>query len=534
MANSIQPMSPVEEAEETGVHSSSTGSGWFGLWGNRFDALLRRYEYFILAAALGVVTLIASLIALRLPFDVDEYLVQKTALAGSPGAIWHVLKTAPISVDPPLFHFLTYYLLRLFGPAEFVLRVPSVLAYALMTFLLYRFIRKYADVYSGLILVALCLLCGAFPYAYDARPYALWLAASAMALLCWANLVEEQPKRGLSLLGLFTGIAVALGSHWFGFLVLVPLVAGETVRDWQQRRIDIGVWMALSLSALTGFAYLPLLKAAAEYKALPWKGVALGDITASFQLVLEPCLLPLALLLVFIVMARSRGRVSTVHPEQSSLVPAPVFVSLFAFALMPFLVFVVGKLVTHAFQPRYALLCTIGLLVLVTLATRDAVGRHPLWMALSVLMLSGYALIIQYHTIRGLPPGGDAVASADASVFSAEPSLPIVPSVNGYFLRMEAHAPAPLRGRCIFPIDPDMVRSLHQNTYFLTADGIRRWTNLPVIDLSTFLRMHPRFYVIQLACCPSWLVDRMIEAHASISLQGKYDGNAVYLVDVRR
>lgn len=533
MPNTIHSRHPVEEAQGISAQAMGTAQECLMSNGRKLDAEIRRHEYWVVAGALTVVTLIAALIAWRLPFDVDEYLVQRTVLTGSPTAIWHVLKTAPLSVDPPLFHFLTYYFLRFFGQAEFVLRMPSVLAYTLMTFLLYRFIRRYADVYTGLTLIVLCLLCGAFPYAYDARPYALWLAASSMALCCWASVVEEGPKRGLALLGLFLGIASAIGSHWFGFMVLAPIVVGELARTWQRRRADAGCWAVLSAAAATGAAYLPLVKAAAEYKALPWKGVALGDISASFQLVLEPCMVPLMLLVVIVMLARSIVRVTAADSEPATSIPAPVVICLVTFALIPFLVFVVGKLVTHAFQPRYALLCAIGLLVLVALGIRDAVSRRRLWMALAASMLSGYAFLIQYHTIRGLPSGGDTKAFADASAFSAEPSLPIVPAIAGLFLRMQSHAPASLRERCVFLDDPDMVRLLHQNTYFLMTEGIRRWTNLPVIDLSTFLRTHPRFYVIQLACCPSWLVDRLMEDHASISLQGTYDGNAVYLVDTR-
>jgi Dolichyl-phosphate-mannose-protein mannosyltransferase len=533
MPNSIEPLNAIEEAEVVGPHSIRSARGWIVSRGNRFDAEIHRHEYFVLAGALGVLTLFASLIAWRFPFDVDEYLVQKTALAGSPTAIWHLLRTAPLSVDPPLFHFLTYYFLRIFGEREFVLRLPSVLAYTLMTFFLYRFIRRYADVYTGLALVALCLLCGAYPYAYYARPYALWLAASAMTLFCWATLVEERPPRRLALAGLFVGITVAIGSHWFGFMVLAPVLVGESLRTWQRRQADEGLWAVLFAAAGTGLAYLPLVKAAAAYKTLPWKGVALGDISASFQLVLEPCLVPLTLLLVILMVARPMFHVASVGPDQPLSIPAPVLLCVVTFALLPFLVFLVSKVVTHAFQPRYALLCTIGLLVLLALGLREAVSRRPLWMACAVLILSGYALVIQYHTIRGLPAGGDPLAFAEASAFSAEPSLPIVPGMNGYFLRMESHAPPSLRARCVFLSDPDMVRLLHQNTYFLMAEGLRRWTNLPIIDLSSFLRSHPRFYVIQLSCCPSWLVDRLLEDRADISLQGTYDGNPVYLVDIR-
>ncbi len=156
---------------------------------------IARYETFALAVALSVLTGFSLLFAWREPFSVDEYLVRITALSGSPSAVWHVLKTAPLAVDPPLYHLLNVYFLRLFGPSEFSTRLVSVLAYTGMSFFLYRFVRRYTDIFTGSVLLALCLQCGTFSYAYEARPYTLVLGADALALVCWASLAEERKKR---------------------------------------------------------------------------------------------------------------------------------------------------------------------------------------------------------------------------------------------------------------------------------------------------------------------------------------------------
>ena len=491
-----------------------------------------RYETFALAVALSVLTGFSLLFAWREPFSVDEYLVRITALSGSPSAVWHILKTAPLAVDPPLYHFLNVYFVRLFGPSEFSTRLVSVLSYTAMSFFLNRLVRKYTDVCTGLVLVALCLQCGTFSFAYEARPYTLVLAADALALVCWASLVEERKKRSLALAGLFLGIAIAVGSHWFGFLVLVPLTLGEAMRTWQKRRIDTAAWSAIAVGSATALAYLPLLPAASRYRALPWKGVALGDISESFQLVLEPCLFPLALLLVTLAVGRFLSGVRP--PSKGSPIPTPVFVCVAAFALMPFPGFVIGKVLTHAFQPRYVLLCTIGLLIVVSLAIRDFGRRSAVWIALALLILGGYASFSRYRELSGMPAGGDSSAFADASALSARPELPVVPGDNDLFLRLEAHGPVSVRERCVFPTDPSFIRLLHQNTNFLMTEALRQWTKLPIPDLSSFLIAHPQFYVIQRGSSPGWLIQRMLEDHAEIALQGTYAGNPVYLVQVRR
>jgi hypothetical protein len=530
MAKTIDRISAAPAAERAGHRPRPGFADSLEELARAFDGAIRRHENLVLTLALALVIVFSLLFAWRKPFDIDEYLVHITALAGSPAAVWNLLKTAPLSVDPPLYHFLVHYCLRIFGPSEFFTRLPSVLAYSSMCFFLYRFLRRYADVYTGLLVLALCLLCGAFPFAYYARPYALVLAADTLALFCWESLVERRPGRGIALLGLFLGIAIAVGSHWFGFLVLVPLIVGEGMRMWQTRRIDAAVWATFVAAACTALAYLPLLKAATAYRALPWKGVALGDISASFQLVLEPCIVPL-LLLVILAFARSMFS-SPSHEVRQPGLPTPVFVCVAAFALTPFAGFILGKLVTHAFQPRYVLFCSVGLVLLVALASREAMAGRVPWMVFAVFMLGGCTTFLQYHALAGIPSGGDTAALADVSVFSANASLPVVAGSDGLFLRIEAHAPVSLRQRCVFPFDQDFVRILHNNTNFLMTEGLRRWTQLPIPELSSFLNAHPKFYFIQIPQ-QDWVIQRMLEDHADIALQGTYAGNSVYLVDLR-
>lgn len=494
------------------------------------DSFIRLHEKLVLSVSLIVITAFSLMFAWRRPFWMDEYLVLHTALAGSPTAVWNLMKGAPLSVDPLIYHFLVLSFVRIFGPTEFVTRLPSVLAYTLMSFLLYRFVRKYADVYTGLAVLTLCLACGTFRYASEARPYALVLATDTLALLCWSNIVDSQDNRKLALSGLFLGVAIAVGSHWFGGLLLVPLGVGELVRTWQRRKIDFGVWTALVAGGTTVVAYLPLLKAASEYQFLPWRGAYTWDIFNTFQLVMQPCLVPLILLMVILALAQFMIGKPSPKLEQTSI-PSSVVICVVVLALIPFPGFLVGRFVSHSFYPRYVLVCTIGLLFLVSLTIRKAVGQSAAWMGLSVLIIGGCATLLQYRELSSLPPGGDASILADGSIFSSQPSLPIVPSDIELLLRVEAHGPAFLRARFVYATDPSSVRILHHNTELLCARTLRRWTGLPIRDLSSLLSMYPRFYVIgPINGTRDWVVRRMLEEQAEIVLQGAFAGQPVYLV----
>lgn len=495
--------------------------------------IIEAHEIIVLTLALGVLSTFSLLFARRQPFLLDEYLARITELADSSSAVWHMQATAPLSVDPPLYHFVAAHSLRIFGANEFSARLLPAFSYTLFTFLLYRFVRRYADIYTGLTAVALCMLCGAFSYAYEARQYTWILAADCLALVSWTRIVAESKERYLALFGIFFGTAVTVGSHWLGGLVVIPLAAGEAVRDWQKRRIDPPVWGALLGGALTVLAYIPLLRASSAYRILPWKGVALRDIPDSYSLLLEPCFLPLTLLLVFLSCARFLF--GAPGPKLEAVrSPLPVFVSIAVFALFPFLVFVVTKAITHAFQPRYALPCTIGLIPLLSLAVRDFARRSALWVAVAIVIIGGYGTFSHCGQIAAKAHGSDAEMFADAAIFSRYPTLPIASAAQSLFLRLDAHGPQTVRERNVFLTDPSSVRLSHENTNFLMTKALQQWTKLPIVELPTFLSAHTRFYLLQDFGVEQWLMSCLLEHHALVQVEGMYAGHTVYLVDVGR
>ena len=495
------------------------------------DSWIQRHENTALLAAMTTVVGFSLLFAWREPFWMDEYLGLRTAEVGSIRGVWDLLKTAPLSVDPPLYHFLTMYCVRLFGRTEFVMRLPSVLAYTLMSFLLYRFVRKYADVYTGLAVVTLCLGCGTFFKAHEARPYALMLAASAMALICWANSAEKQRNRNVTLLFLFVAVSTAVGVHWLGFIVLIPLALGEAVRSWETREIDAAVWLTLTLGAATVLAYLPLLRAAAEYRAMPWKDAELGDVYTAYLFVIEPCVVPL--IFVMVVLAVRWLSVDTSGSSLRPSIPKPISACIVLLALSPFAGFLVGKFVTHSFHARYALLCTIGLVIIVSLCIRYAAGEKAIWALLAVLILSGCTVVLRYSQFSALPRGGTESNLAGTTLFSSEPLLPIVISDMDLFLRMDAHGPPAVRIRSVYLTDPTSIQILHHNTEFLYTKALRRWSLLPITDLLPFLDTHRHFYVVGEMTGPrDWIVRWLLQHGADLRFRGMYAGTPVYRVEV--
>jgi len=370
------------------------------------------------------------------------------------------------------------------------------------------------DIYAGLTVLMLSLGCGAFPYAHEARPYALVLGAVSMTMFCYAIIVEEKKNRAIALVGIWFGVAIIVGSHWFGCLALVPLILGELVRSWQRRKVDVVAWLVLTGGAATTVLYLPLLKAASAYRILPWKDAHPWGAFEALDFALEPCLIPLAVLMIAFAVVRFMFGETPPNPQLRSM-PAPVFTCVVGLSLISFPGFLFGKLVTHVFLPRYVLFCTIGLLVLITGSIYSVVGTRAVWRIAAFSIIAMCVLLLRIHDLRLVAQYAHAEQSnlSDVALFSPQPSIPIVLSDDaGLFLRIEAHAPSSLRQRCLWVTDPGVVSMTGQSTTYLMIEGLRKWTRDPISDLSSFLTSYHRFYLI--SDPHGWIIQRMIESHA--------------------
>jgi uncharacterized membrane protein len=503
----------------------------------RLDRTIRRYEALLLATALVVITAFSLLYAHYRPFWLDEFLTYDTATLGSSAAVWNCLRILPMSVDPPLYHVMLHYWLHFLAPTEFAARLPSVFAYTLTCFCLYYFVRKYLDIYAGFIALMLALSCGAFDWADETRPYAFVLGAVSVALCCWSVVVDHRKGRTLALLGMWVAIAIAVGSHWFGCLVSIPFILGEFVRNWEARKFDPGVWVVVITASATAILYFPLLKAASAYRAMPWIKAPLWSAFQTFDEVLGPCVIPLTVLLIVILIMRSASEATDVRSQVRSF-PAPFFTCIVALSLISFPGLVLAKLVTHVMRPRYVLFCVIGLLALLSQAVENVVRASPARRIGACMILGLCVLLVRIHDLKETVRTAHSEMSAitDTGVFSQRPSVPIVFSDDeDTFLRIQAHGLPTLQQRTVWVTDSGAPKMTGQSTTYLSIEALRLWTHDPIRDLAQFLSEHDSFYYVENRFEPnSWMLQRLIEDHAEISLQGKFAKGPVYFIKVRR
>src|ERR1700679_1193796 len=164
----------------------------------------------------------------------------------------------PISLDPPTYHLLSHLSMDLIGRNAIALRLPALAGFLLFQLCLFFFVRRLAGDRSAIIAMAVPILTASFRYSLEGRPYGLLLGLYALSLLCWQIATSIPPQhdsptntalgsRILPLTGLTLSIALAITSHYFGVLILIPVYLRELSRVLIRKRLDFGVLTALAL-----------------------------------------------------------------------------------------------------------------------------------------------------------------------------------------------------------------------------------------------------------------------------------------------
>jgi Dolichyl-phosphate-mannose-protein mannosyltransferase len=493
-----------------------------------FESLIEEHHVTALSAIflwIGVCSWAASRVK---PFWLDEYLTYHTALMTSPAAIWGLQTSVPMALDPPGFHWLTYFSLRLFGDGDFSARLPSVLAYLAFSGCLFTLVRRCADGLTALLAVFLAMSSGLFYYACECRPYSLVVAAGAGALLAWSYSGESK-KRLPSLIALAACGGLAFSAHYFGFLVLIPIGIGEIYRWFIRKQISPGVPVALIAGASVALMYIPLMPPLRRFQVHYWTGAGLETILKAYGLLLSP----LAFLIAGLLMLSLLAGTASLAGARLLVRPMParpdLVAAVFAFTLLPLFGFAIGRFVTHTFVARFALPAGIGIVLAVTFALRGMLRRQTALLALAALIAAAPPVMqIVYDTFRfaRFQPNSDSGPAADAG-------LPIViSSLEQSFALARLSSPS-VRQRLVFLTDPAQVRIAGNQTEALTVESIIACgtTHMNVRRYSEFVRANPRFLMAgSLHGGFEWVGQKILEDSGDMSLKGTYAGADLFLV----
>ena len=311
--------------------------------------------------------------------------------------------TTPILLEPPSNDILLWCFVHVFGYAKWAFRLPSILLFVFLQFLLFRLTTLLGGVRSGLIAAAVLISTQFVYYGAESRPYALVTALTAGSLLLWYAAHCSDGPRGPILVALTLTLALAVTSHFFGGLIFLPVVAAELV--WclnQRRRPDSGVVLALAIGLLAILLDIPFLHAVKLYTPPSVDRSAIGfpqfASTYEWGFLQEPVFLKrhhlsdtaFMVLLIFVAAFGSFPRRREPLPGTAvQPLRTPLWAGLLALTLYPVPALLLGFFVTHYYSPRYALGCVLGLVALLsTLLGRLSARLRGKWLGFAATVLA--------------------------------------------------------------------------------------------------------------------------------------------------
>ena len=451
----------------------------------------------------------------------------------------------PISLDPPTYHLLSHLSMDLVGRNAIALRLPALAGFLLFQLCLFFFVRRLAGDRAAVIAMAVPLLTASFRYSVEGRPYGLLLGLYALSLLCWQIVTLDdgiRRSRLFPLAGLTLSIALAITSHYFGVLILIPVSLGELARILSRKRLDFGVLIALILGLASVGLILPFKRALMVYRQHYYiTGVNIHDISQGYrelflryttwpiplQKVAAVLMVVLALALALAGYKRFKHRAATEH--------AYTWVALSAMALLPFFGYLFGRFVTHTMEVRYVIAALIAFAAIFAIVLERRLRSNNFYYATLALIFVA-AIAIDSHSIVEERHNSNAILAsltpspALSVALATNPSARIYEQSLSNFFVDSFYTPDPaLRSRITLLYNADReIFWLQHDTYSISAMNMQHFTRLPIVDYSQVHREPGDQLLVQFHDGWNWTAKALLQEHAQITPLGTaFDGEAI-------
>ncbi|WP_158787125.1 glycosyltransferase family 39 protein [Granulicella sp. L46] len=451
----------------------------------------------------------------------------------------------PISLDPPTYHLLSHLCMDILGRNAIALRLPALAGFLLFQLCLFFFVRRLAGDRSAIIAMAVPLLTASFRYSVEGRPYGLLLGLYALSLLCWqlATLDDDIPRnRIISLAGLTLSIALAITSHYFGVLILIPVSLGELSRTYIRKRLDFGVLTALALGLASVVLILPFQRALMVYRQHYYiTGVNIRNISQGYrelflryttwpmplQKLAAAAMVVLTLALAYAAYQRFKRRPPTEH--------AYTWIALLSMALLPLFGYLLGRFVTHTMEVRYVIAALIAFAATFGIVLERRLRSNTFYYS-ALTFIAAAALVINTHNILQEHRASLAILAslqpspALATALAANPTAPIYEQSLGNFFVDSYYTPDPaLRARITLLYNSQReIFFLKHDTYSISANNLQHFTTLPAINYDQLITAPGPHLLIQWQDGWNWTDQAAASEHATVTPLGpSFGGQAV-------
>jgi Dolichyl-phosphate-mannose-protein mannosyltransferase len=480
----------------------------------------------------------------------DEIFSLQTDRVASLGEVLRIQRSYPISLEPPPYHVLSHAAMAVFGPTAFALRLPALIGYLLMQVSLYFFVRNMAGRRAGLVALAIPALTSTVYYSAEGRPYGVLLGSYALAALCWqmaARRGEAGASRMWPLVTLAVALALTLNVHFYGVLLLIPVCGAELVRTIVRRRVDRGMVTAIVAGMASIAATIPYVKASSEFKKHYYTAeIPMHMLTQPYrQMMIDYTKYPkavqsvLALMIVLAGVAVVWSCVRAVR-RRVVVVPAAEGTMILLLVLMPAFAFVLGRLVTHALEPRHSIGAIVGISMLIAFALTGALRKTSVFYGVIGAMLVGIIVVNAVRVTQSVADSRETMAALTISP-DLKAGVDAAADRNIYFQDLgqwevaSLYEPDPeLRSRLVlvYSLDEEISRQNH-DTMYLTAMHTKRFSSQPIVSYDVLRRTSGQHTFVTFHTGWSWTDAAFAEETREVQPLGKAFGGDLVKVRFR-
>ncbi|MDR3413052.1 MAG: glycosyltransferase family 39 protein [Formivibrio sp.] len=484
----------------------------------------------------------------------DEFLVLWTDSVPSIGQVFDIQRTYPISLDPLVYHAIAHTAIRIFGANAFAIRLPSLFGVLLMQICLFIFVRRVASEQAAIFALAFPVLACALQCSMVGRPYGLMLGLFSLAMVSWQTATRRKTKRTIALVTLTLVIALALNTHYYGVLILVPLYSAELYRSLRRRRFDLPVVASMSAGTAAILFVLPFMGAAAEFRNHYYSGfdrLKPYAIVRAYAWVLSnhPAIQPASgfslsvfanlsiFAVVVVVIGVSFFACLRQLREKDLQIPEAELVFLIALAALPFFGYPLARFTSHSLEPHYCFGLIVGMSALVAVGLfsqfkSDHAGRIILVALFVMIVATGVGHILVERSVAHERLSTLILTPDTKTALTAVQDKRLYFQNNYAFAFASYYEPDPdVRSRMVLVYSKDQeLRWKSIDTTYLTAIHMRNFTQFTILPYEALTMQTGDHVFVDVDADLDWMAQALTAIHAEVRPIGPAFEGKVLLV----
>ncbi|HZQ52089.1 MAG TPA: hypothetical protein VFB14_07825 [Bryobacteraceae bacterium] len=415
--------------------------------------------------------------------------------------LWSALARG-IDGSPPTYYYLQAAIAHFWGSGLLAMRFASIVAFYVLMLSVFRVLRNAAGGALAAFAMIIPLLTGARACATWVRPHAILAACFGVALVIWTRGYAKWRGRRTAAFAIVLTIAIAF--HLYGLVLVASFAAMEAIWSLRYSEIRWGVWLALTIAALSLLFWLPFYIQVKQWGLANAAGVAFfmrPTITAlvggTASILFSPHLCILYGLIAFYSVVPSltnqklhRGlEHSSAESAASHAWPAYLDIAMMGAMLLPVIAFLFALLVTKRFSPRYYYAVAVApALFLPAILSRLRFAKS--FCILAVLAVSLLA------AQQAFAKRSDSIESMISSLerLNKAPSI-LVPNGSD-FINLSESVPSQMRARLVYPLMPPAFQMSDIEPRFLVQAWGHWRPDLNIVPIERFLARREPFYVV--------------------------------------